>query len=65
MQSFSPSIAVVSHSVPATDTSHLVIPAYKHKPQQQTDIQIIIPFVQMTIPFSHPRNGAKLKTAYI
>lgn len=35
------------------------------KPQEQTDTQIIIPFVQMTIPFSHPRNGAKLKYAYV
>lgn len=64
MWSFSPSIAVVSHSIPATDTI-LVIPAYMHKPQEHTDTQIIIPFVQMSIPVSHPRNGAKLKTAYI
>lgn len=61
MWCFSPSIAVVSHSIPATDTI-LVIPASMHKPQEQTDTQVIIPFVQMTLPFRHPR---KLKTAHI
>lgn len=64
MWSFSPFIAVVSHSIPPTDTI-LVIPAPMHKPQEQTDTQVIIPFVWMTMPFSHPRNGAILETAYI
>lgn len=32
-----------------------------HKLQEQTDTQIIIPFVQMIIPFSHPWNGKKGK----
>lgn len=30
-----------------------------HKLQEQTVTQIIIPFVQMIIPFSHPWNGKK------
>lgn len=32
-----------------------------HKLQEQTVTQIIIPFVQMIIPFSHPWNGKKKK----
>lgn len=60
MWSFSPLIVVVSHSIPTTDTI-LVIPAYMHKLQEQTVTQIIIPFVQMIIPFSHLWNGKKKK----